>query len=207
MEFHCLGCLSRLGVFERMNPVDNIPRGELTVISGPMYAGKTSYLLQKILWLKHQEANVLVVKPGIDNRYKEDEIVTHNRLSFPCFSMNVWDDVIENFNLKYYNYNTVFLDEVQFMDSDSTLFHTEEALRNGVNIVAAGLDQDSRGIPFETTSRLLGLADKVEKITAYCNECGQSATKTQRIKATGGRVAVGSTGMYEPRCIKHWSPK
>jgi thymidine kinase len=196
-----------MGSNQRMTPEGNIPRGELTVISGPMYAGKTSYLLQKILWLKHQDASVLVVKPGIDNRYKENEIVTHNKLSFPCFSMNVWDDVVENFNLKYYNYNTVFLDEVQFMDSDSTLFHTEEALRNGVNIVAAGLDQDSRGIPFETTSRLLGLADKVEKITAFCNECGQAATKTQRIKAAGGRVAVGSTGMYEPRCIKHWSPK
>ena len=106
-----------------------------------------------------------------------------------------------------YNFNTVCLDEIQFMETKDTLSSVEMWLRNGVNVIAAGLDQDSRGVPFETTSQLLGLADCVEKIKAICTVCGKPATKTYRIKASGGRVQVGSMGMYEPRCLEHWEPK
>jgi thymidine kinase len=80
-------------------------------------------------------------------------------------------------------------------------------LRDGVHVIACGLDQDSRGIPFETTSMLMGLADCVEKIRANCTICGRDATKTYRVKAQGDRIQVGSIGMYEPRCIEHWEPK
>ena len=182
-----------------------VVRGQIEVIAGPMYAGKTSKLLQKILWLQHQEKNMLVLKPAIDNRYSEDTITTHNQLSFPCYSMSNWDDVVENYVFE--QYDTVCLDEVQFMDTENTMFNVEHCLRKGINVFAAGLDQDSRGVPFETTARLLGLADKVTKIRAYCNECGKPATKTQRLVDAGDRVAVGSTGMYVPRCTEHWIPK
>ena len=47
-----------------------------------------------------------------------------------------------------HNYDTVCLDEVQFMDTKECVFHVEKWLRNGVNVVATGLDQDSRGVTF-----------------------------------------------------------
>jgi len=182
-------------------------RGLLDVYAGPMYAGKTSKLLQRVLWLNHQKKKVLVVKPAKDNRYDEDTITTHNQLSYPCISITKFDDVDDNYNIMPYNYDTVCLDEVQFMDTKSTLEGVETWLRAGVNVVASGLDQDSRGLPFETTSQLLGLADCVEKIKAVCTVCGKPATKTYRIQASGDRVQVGSMGMYEPRCLEHWEPK
>ena len=121
--------------------------------------------------------------------------------------MTTWTDVLDKYNLMPYNYHTVFIDEVQFMDTETTLAVVHDMLTNGVNVVAAGLDQDSRGQPFETTAMLLALSDKVDKIQAICTSCGQVATKTQRSEATGDRVAVGSIGMYEPRCLNHWEPK
>lgn len=172
-----------------------------------MYAGKTSSLLQEILWIKHCKHNVLVIKPAIDNRYSATHIETHNRLSFPCFSMQNWKHVLDNHTLKPYNYHTVFLDEVQFMDTDETVNIVNQMLIDGVNVITAGLDQDSRGRPFETTAMLLALSDEVEKIKAICTVCGKDATKTQRLDSSGGRVAVGSVGMYEPRCLEHWEPK
>ena len=182
-------------------------RGTLDVYAGPMYAGKTSKLLQRVLWLDHQSKKVLVVKPAKDNRYNEDTIVTHNQLSYPCISFSEFSEIEDNYNIMPYNFNTVCLDEIQFMETKDTLSSVEMWLRNGVNVIAAGLDQDSRGVPFETTSQLLGLADCVEKIKAICTVCGKPATKTYRIKASGGRVQVGSMGMYEPRCLEHWEPK
>jgi len=182
-------------------------RGTLDVYAGPMYAGKTSKLLQRVLWLDHQQKKVLVVKPAKDNRYSEDKIVTHNQLSYPCISINDFDEIEEHYNIMPYNFNTVCLDEVQFMNVNQTLEGVETWLHSGVNVVACGLDQDSRGVPFETTSQLLGLADCVEKITAICTTCGKEATKTYRVKAQGERIQVGSMGMYEPRCLEHWEPK
>ena len=96
---------------------------------------------------------------------------------------------------------------MQFFDNKEALWFVEEALRSGVNVVCAGLDQDSRGVPFETTARLLAVADDVHKITAFCAVCGQSASKTQRLRATGGRVNVGGAESYEPRCHEHWESK
>ena len=185
----------------------SVPRGSLEVFAGPMYAGKTTLLLQRVLWLDHQQKKILVIKPSKDNRYNEDTIVTHNQLSYPCISFSEFNEIEDNYNIMPYNYNTVCLDEVQFMDSKDALSSVEMWLRNGVNVVAAGLDQDSRGVPFETTSQLLGLADKSEKIKAICTVCGKEATKTYRVKASGDRIQVGSMGMYEPRCLEHWEPK
>jgi len=133
--------------------------------------------------------------------------VTHNQLSYPCVSFSQFDEIESNYNIMPYNYDTVCLDEVQFMPSQQTLSRVEQWLNNGVNVLASGLDQDSRGVPFETTSLLMGLADCVEKITAVCTTCGKDATKTYRLKAQGDRVQVGSMGMYEPRCLEHWEPK
>jgi thymidine kinase len=172
-----------------------------------MYAGKTSQLLKRVLWIDHQQKKVLVLKPSKDNRYAEESIVTHNQLSYPCVSFNDFSDIDSKYNIMPYNYDTICLDEVQFMPTQQTLNRVELWLSRGVNVVAAGLDQDSRGIPFETTSHLLGLADTVKKITASCTKCGRDATKTYRLSAEGDRVQVGSMGMYEPRCKDHWEPR
>ena len=41
-------------------------RGSLETIVGAMFAGKTSELLKRILWAKHQNKNIVVIKPSID---------------------------------------------------------------------------------------------------------------------------------------------
>mgnify|MGYP000088113385 CR=1 FL=1 len=182
-------------------------RGTLDVYAGPMYAGKTSKLLQRVLWLDHQSKKVLVVKPAKDNRYNEDTIVTHNQLSYPCISFNEFSEIEDNYNIMPYNFNTVCLDEIQFMDTKDTLYNIDIILNKGIDVVCAGLDQDSRGKPWETSSMLLGLSDKILKIYGFCNVCGIEATKTYRKTEGGERTQVGAANIYEPRCLKHWEPR
>ena len=55
-------------------------RGKLETIVGAMFAGKTSELLKRILWAKHQNKKIIVIKPIIDNRYDDKKIITHNDL-------------------------------------------------------------------------------------------------------------------------------
>ena len=182
-------------------------RGTLETIVGAMFAGKTSELLKRILWAKHQNKKILVIKPSIDNRYSEKLIITHNNLSHECYSMSSWDQTNKDFDLNKNNYDIVFLDEVQFMEPSQTIENVEIMLNSKIDVVCAGLDQDSRGKPWETSSFLLGLSDKITKIYGFCNVCGFEATKTYRKIQGGSRTQIGAANIYEPRCLKHWKPQ
>ena len=182
-------------------------RGSLETIVGAMFAGKTSELLKRILWAKHQNKKIVVIKPSLDNRYSDSKIITHNELSHECFSMINWEDVNKKFVFKKEVIDIVFLDEIQFLDTSETLKNLEIILNHGIDIVCAGLDQDSRGSPWETSSMILGMSDKILKIYGFCNVCGMEATKTYRKHQGGDRTQVGAANIYEPRCLKHWSPR
>ena len=182
-------------------------RGNLETIVGAMFAGKTSELLKRILWAKHQNKKIIVVKPSIDDRYSNQKIITHNDLSHDCYSMTNWKQTLSDFQFNKDKVDVVFLDEIQFMDTKDTLENVENILNNGIDVVCAGLDQDSRGKPWETSSMLLGLSDKIIKIYGFCNVCGVEATKTYRKTEGGKRTQVGAANIYEPRCLKHWQPR
>ena len=182
-------------------------RGSLETIVGAMFAGKTSELLKRILWAKHQNKKIIVIKPNIDNRYSQGKIITHNDLRHECFAMESWQHIHENFIFDRKNVDVIFLDEIQFMDTVETIENIENILHKGIDVVCAGLDQDSRGKPWETSSMVLGLSDKIIKIYGFCNVCGMEATKTFRKTEGGGRTQVGAANIYEPRCLKHWEPR
>ena len=182
-------------------------RGTLETIVGAMFAGKTSELLKRILWAKHQKKKIIVIKPVIDNRYSQNKIITHNDLSHDCFAMQNWNHVNESFEFNDKNFDVVFLDEIQFMAMPETISNIELILDQGIDVVCAGLDQDSRGKPWETSSMVLGLSDKILKIYGFCNVCGMEATKTYRKTSGGERTQVGAANIYEPRCLKHWEPR
>ena len=182
-------------------------RGNLETIVGAMFAGKTSELLKRILWAKHQNKKIIVIKPSIDNRYSNQKIITHNDLSHDCYSMVSWETALKDFEFEKNIVDVLFLDEIQFMDTSDTLNNVDDILNKGIDVVCAGLDQDSRGKPWETSSMLLGLSDKIVKIYGFCNVCGVEATKTYRKTEGGERTQVGAANIYEPRCLKHWEPR
>ena len=88
-------------------------RGNLETIVGAMFAGKTSELLKRILWAKHQNKKIVVLKPSIDNRYSNEKIITHNDLSHECYAMADWNSALKSFNFDKKDVDVVFLDEIQ----------------------------------------------------------------------------------------------
>ena len=134
-------------------------------------------------------------------------IITHNNLSHECYAMNNWQETNSAFIFDKKNFDIIFLDEVQFMEPNQTIENVEKMLNIGIDVVCAGLDQDSRGKPWETSSFLLGLSDRITKIYGFCNVCGLEATKTYRKIEGGDRTHVGAANIYEPRCLKHWKPQ
>ena len=52
-----------------------IMSGSLKIIMGPMFAGKTTSLLNEIS--KYNSKDILVINHSVDNRYENEKISTH----------------------------------------------------------------------------------------------------------------------------------
>lgn len=179
--------------------------GSLTVICGPMYAGKTTETLKRILWARNGEnRNVYVFKPTFDTRYGESEIVSHDGLRAKAENVNAIPST------EFKEGDLVFLDEIQFYMEPyfrgDVVTWVKSLLAQNIEVVAAGLDMDWQGNPFELTARLLAMANDAKKLTAHCTVCGKPATKTfkKQQDPDSGSVELGATELYEARCNSHW---
>jgi thymidine kinase len=102
-------------------------------------------------------------------------------------------------------YDVVGVDEVQFFPPEIVLV-LDGLVECGLRIVASGLDQDFRGLPFGAMPELLCRAELVDKLQAVCHSCGGPATMTQRLvdgaaaPADGATIVVGALEQYETHC-------
>ena len=162
-----------------------------------MFSGKTSALIQQgERYLRKKAGKVLYVKPAIDERYSKSEIVTHSGIKVDA-------TVMPSFGLIYTvgEYDIILIDEVQFFEK-TILEDIKALLRKGKIVHVAGLDMDFKGEPFEITTYLMGIADEVNKFRAVCEECGEDATFSYKMKDNGERIDVGGAESYSPRCRK-----
>ena len=183
--------------------------GRIEVICGPMFSSKTETLISRITRLKYANKTFKVFKPSIDNRYSESEIVSHAGLREQSIPVKDSQDILNFLYSKMVKLpDVVIIDEVQFFDKGIVKTITELA-NMGVSVIAAGLDQDFRGEPFEITASLLALAETVTKLTAVCVVCGNDATRSQRLvdgkpaDYNDNIVLVGAKESYEARCREH----
>lgn len=175
--------------------------GTLTVVCGPMFAGKTTEVLKRVLWARNGvQREVVVLKPAFDNRYADSEIVSHDGLRVEAISINEMPPNVARPGRG----GLVVLDEVQFMTIGDLPDYVRSLLNDGVDVLAAGLDMDWQGHPFDVTASLLGMADEVIKAHAHCTVCGRPARKTWKKDALGGSVELGAGDKYESRCNTHW---
>lgn len=179
--------------------------GKLTTICGPMFAGKTTELLKRILWARNgQHRAVLVIKPAFDDRFSATKIVSHDGLSVDAKAITKWDDIAH----LAADAELVCIDEVQFFTaphfSDDIVECVRECLIIGSEVVVSGLDMDWQGEPFLTTGKLAAMSDTVLKIAATCTECGQNALKTHKKSPNAEQIEIGATDLYQARCNQHW---
>lgn len=67
------------------------PYGHLSVVCGPMFAGKTTETLKRILWAKNGRGQeIRVYKPAFDQRYAKLQIVSHEGLAADAEAVHEW---------------------------------------------------------------------------------------------------------------------
>ncbi|MBN2539997.1 MAG: thymidine kinase [Bacilli bacterium] len=176
--------------------------GWIEVITGPMFAGKTEELIRRIKRLQYANRNIVVFKPTIDNRYAEDEVVSHNNSRTRSISISKADEMMQYIRP---DTDVVAVDEIQFLGEEAVDI-CEYLADQGKRVIVSGLDRDFRGEPFSFMPKLLALAEYVTKLSAICVKCHTPATRTQRIidgkpaKYDDPIILVGAKDSYEARC-------
>lgn len=167
----------------------------ITVICGPMFSGKTKRLISEIANRIEDKDDVIVFKPLIDNRYAENEVVSHDKDSVEAINI---DNPLEILDL-IGEQNVVAIDEVQFFN-ENILIVAEKLSKAGKDVILAGLDLDYKARPFGPMPLLLTNADAVIKLHSVCTFCNAPAKFTHRITDEGSVVLLGEKDKYVPLC-------
>lgn len=181
----------------------------LTVIHGPMFAGKSTRLVALARANIIAGRDVVGFKPSNDNREPGDNISTHDELEFPAFVINKDkpQNCFDKIRSAGHKVDVILFDEAQFFDKSAMETLIQKAVCNwGYDVIVAGLSQDSNGSPFGAMPLLLAVADEVITLKAVCTKCKSinMATRTFRTDGSTEQVAVGGAEMYEPRCFTCW---
>lgn len=166
--------------------------GWIEVICGSMFSGKTEELIRRLKRAEMAKLKVEIFKPTIDNRYAEEEVVSHNQNSLEATPV----DSAYNILLLAESCDVVGIDEAQFFD-DGIVEVANQLANSGKRVIIAGLDMDFRGRPFGAMPSLMATAEYVTKVHAICMKTGNLAHYSHRKTKSDKLVELGEKDEYE----------
>jgi len=177
----------------------------LELITGPMFAGKTSYLIDKCDTCE----NPIIINHCFDTRYSDTYLSSHDIVSEHKV---IKSNTLAEFNIDWIiknNVRNLFINEGQFFTDIlpwvKTIvkgLYTHEGANEGAhmcNIYICGLDGDYKQDPFGDFLHIIPYCNNVVKLTARC-DCGTPALYTMRTTSNTDIIAVGNENMYRPIC-------
>lgn len=173
----------------------------LDILIGPMFAGKSSTLLSLVSRHAAIGNPVLVIKHASDTRYPDSEtnVVTHDGRHAMCVSTTDLYSVLDHVSAV----QVVIVDEAQFF-TGLVPFVRRVVDDLGKNLYLIGLDGDFHREPFGEILTCIPLADRVQKLTAFCRSCADGTpglfSSRRRGSAVVDQVLVGGSDVYETLC-------
>ncbi|XP_003972121.1 thymidine kinase, cytosolic [Takifugu rubripes] len=186
-----------LGGFSKILP--NSPknaRGQIQVIFGPMFSGKSTELMRRVRRFQLAQYKCLVIKYAKDTRYSDSGMATHDKNTMEAVPANRLGDV----HSQALQVCVIGVDEGQFFP-DIVEF-CEEMANLGKTIIVAALDGTFQRKPFGSILNLVPLAESVVKLNAVCMQCFKEAAYTKRIGAEKEVEVIGGADKYQAVCRK-----
>jgi len=174
-----------------VNP--NSQNGWIEVICGSMFSGKTEELIRRLKRAQFAKQKVEIFKPITDNRYDEDNVVSHDSNEIASTAV----PAAANIRILADTCDVIGIDEAQFFD-DEIVTVCNDLANKGVRVIVAGLDMDFKGKPFGPMPALMATAEYVTKVHAVCPKTGNLAHYSHRKNNSDDLVMLGESEEYEP---------
>ena len=175
------------------------PKGQIEVICGPMFSGKTEELLRRLNRFKYCGAHYLLFTPKIDTRSPK-YAKSRNGRKLSSITISNSTEIIKYIRNKKEKIDVIAIDEAQFFDKNLSRVCNYLANKKYI-VIVSGLDMDFSGKPFPTMKDIIITAEKVIKLKAICSICGAEASFTERINIDSKKqVVIGDKKIYSARC-------
>ncbi|KAM3865033.1 thymidine kinase, cytosolic [Diretmus argenteus] len=171
-------------------------RGQIQVIFGPMFSGKSTELMRRVRRFQVAQYKCLVIKYAKDTRYSEKGMATHDRHTIEAVPANRLEDT-RSLALEAC---VIGIDEGQFFPD--TVEFCEEMANLGKTIIVAALDGTFQRKPFGNILSLVPLAESVVKLNAVCMQCYKEAAYTKRLGEEKEVEVIGGAEKYQAACRK-----
>jgi len=168
-------------------------QGWIEVVCGSMFSGKTEELIRRMRRAEFAKMKVEIFKPRIDNRYHEENVVSHNQTSIRSTVVDHSSQLL----LLTGDVEVIGIDEAQFFD-DGLPEVCNQLANQGIRVIIAGLDMDYMGRPFGPMPHLLAIAEFVTKVHAICVQTGNLANYSYRHVPGDSVVQLGEKESYVP---------
>lgn len=172
--------------------------GFLELVFGPMYSGKTSYLIELYKHAQYCNIPVLVINYAGDTRFTaQSNVVSHDNRVIPCMSVytlrQVAPDQIARAHVLLVNEGQFFTDLVEHVR-----YWVDQC---GKRVHVCGIDGDFKRLSIGRMLELVPYSDNVVKLKALCGQCrnGQPAIFSHRLSDERHQIVIGSTN-YIPLC-------
>lgn len=183
------------------NGSNGISCGEIQVIFGPMFSGKSTELIRRVKRYQIAKYRCLLVRYAKDVRYSTTAVATHDRQQLPAVSA----EVLSSLNNAADGVNVIGIDEGQFFP-DCVEF-AERMANAGKIVIVAALDGTFQRVGFGDILRLIPLAESVVKLKAVCMACFSDASFTKRTTLEKELELIGGEDKYMAVCRScHRSP-
>ena len=179
-----------------------------TLITGPMFSGKSTFLLQKIERAVYGKKRVLLIRPQGDDRgyFTHSEGRANGILS--SFINENKIDVKELTEFSETNiecikdYDCIFVDEYFMIKNNALLAKAMQDNCGNQDIYFAGLLSTSENQLFDEAITLLPYCENIIKLNGVCMECGDDNANYSMYKGDSKteKIIVGDEDKYECVC-------
>lgn len=176
----------------------------LDIIIGPMFSGKTTELLRRLIIYAELGLSVLYVNTNKDDRSQSD-FSTHNKLIGSDLG-NILSTKVEKLaDVDVSGFDIIGVDEAQ-MFGDLVEFYDSVVEVKCKKLIIAGLNGDFLRRPFGKIIDLVPHCDNITKLYPFCSSCmseSKAITPALFSKRTTGdteTIVVGAKDMYIPVC-------
>ncbi|KAM9177516.1 thymidine kinase, cytosolic [Mergus octosetaceus] len=170
------------------------PRGQIQVIFGPMFSGKSTELMRRVRRFQLAQYRCLLVKYAKDTRYGTAGLSTHDRNTMEALPACLLRDVYQ----EALGATVIGIDEGQFFPD--IVDFCEVMANAGKTVIVAALDGTFQRKAFGSILNLVPLAESVVKLNAVCMECYREASYTKRLGAEREVEVIGGADKYHSVC-------
>ncbi|KAG5853509.1 hypothetical protein ANANG_G00026710 [Anguilla anguilla] len=157
-------------------------RGQIQVIFGPMFSGKSTELMRRVRRFQIAQYQCLVIKYAKDTRYSDNDMATHDKYTMAAVRVGAG---------RRGDRNRVGTDTVDFC---------EDMANRGKTVIVAALDGTFQRKPFGDILGLVPLAESVVKLNAVCMHCYKEAAYTKRLGSETEVEVIGGADKYHAAC-------